>query len=149
MRACTQRLPNRLPSSAKIVKADRKRALVPSFPRRNLFKTMSKIIKSGTPTPLHKKRGRNPIGFRPRIYTIPRLFARLDVQFHRTNHILGLENRVKLLLRENTVFEHQIINAATRSESLLGDLGRSLVTCLLYTSPSPRDKRQSRMPSSA
>ena len=26
---------------------------------------------------------------------------------------------------------------------------RNLVTCLLYTSPSPRDKRQSRMPSSA
>ena len=25
----------------------------------------------------------------------------------------------------------------------------SLVICLLYTSPSPRDKRQSRMPSSA
>ena len=25
----------------------------------------------------------------------------------------------------------------------------SLVNCLLYTSPSPRDKRQSRMPSSA
>ena len=24
-----------------------------------------------------------------------------------------------------------------------------LITCLLYTSPSPRDKRQSRMPSSA
>ena len=28
-------------------------------------------------------------------------------------------------------------------------LGPSLQTCLLYTSPSPRDKRQSRMPSSA
>ena len=28
-------------------------------------------------------------------------------------------------------------------------LGAYLVTCLLYTSPSPRDKRQSRMPSSA
>ena len=27
--------------------------------------------------------------------------------------------------------------------------GTRLVTCLLYTSPSPRDKRQSRMPSSA
>ena len=26
---------------------------------------------------------------------------------------------------------------------------RNLETCLLYTSPSPRDKRQSRMPSSA
>ena len=28
-------------------------------------------------------------------------------------------------------------------------LCRKLITCLLYTSPSPRDKRQSRMPSSA
>ena len=28
-------------------------------------------------------------------------------------------------------------------------LGIQDVTCLLYTSPSPRDKRQSRMPSSA
>ena len=27
--------------------------------------------------------------------------------------------------------------------------GKVLETCLLYTSPSPRDKRQSRMPSSA
>ena len=27
--------------------------------------------------------------------------------------------------------------------------GATLYTCLLYTSPSPRDKRQSRMPSSA
>ena len=27
--------------------------------------------------------------------------------------------------------------------------GRQLMFCLLYTSPSPRDKRQSRMPSSA
>ena len=30
---------------------------------------------------------------------------------------------------------------------ILGTIG--LLTCLLYTSPSPRDKRQSRMPSSA
>ena len=30
----------------------------------------------------------------------------------------------------------------------LGDYAEH-VTCLLYTSPSPRDKRQSRMPSSA
>ena len=27
--------------------------------------------------------------------------------------------------------------------------GELIITCLLYTSPSPRDKRQSRMPSSA
>ena len=33
----------------------------------------------------------------------------------------------------------------------VGELDRNIVskTCLLYTSPSPRDKRQSRMPSSA
>ena len=29
------------------------------------------------------------------------------------------------------------------------DLGKLPTACLLYTSPSPRDKRQSRMPSSA
>ena len=29
------------------------------------------------------------------------------------------------------------------------EFGDSYLTCLLYTSPSPRDKRQSRMPSSA
>ena len=43
--------------------------------------------------------------------------------------------------------------------SLMGDVAKGIksfkkgmatdVTCLLYTSPSPRDKRQSRMPSSA
>ena len=30
-----------------------------------------------------------------------------------------------------------------------GETAKTLSTCLLYTSPSPRDKRQSRMPSSA
>ena len=48
-------------------------------------------------------------------------------------------------------------NALKRAHSLLKDLGgisreeisRMLSVCLLYTSPSPRDKRQSRMPSSA
>ena len=30
-----------------------------------------------------------------------------------------------------------------------GYIGYLVTTCLLYTSPSPRDKRQSRMPSSA
>ena len=30
-----------------------------------------------------------------------------------------------------------------------GNLGSLVTNCLLYTSPSPRDKRQSRMPSSA
>ena len=34
-------------------------------------------------------------------------------------------------------------------ETLVGERGITLSGCLLYTSPSPRDKRQSRMPSSA
>ena len=39
-------------------------------------------------------------------------------------------------------------------ETIAADLSRredvdQITTCLLYTSPSPRDKRQSRMPSSA
>ena len=36
-----------------------------------------------------------------------------------------------------------------RIEQKLQNLDSSDVVCLLYTSPSPRDKRQSRMPSSA
>ena len=36
----------------------------------------------------------------------------------------------------------EVKNAASR-------LGGGAIACLLYTSPSPRDKRQSRMPSSA
>ena len=35
------------------------------------------------------------------------------------------------------------------NENLAGVITQTDLTCLLYTSPSPRDKRQSRMPSSA
>ena len=39
---------------------------------------------------------------------------------------------------------------ASRIKDVIGVLvGRVFNCCLLYTSPSPRDKRQSRMPSSA
>ena len=34
-------------------------------------------------------------------------------------------------------------------EMVTFDFGRSISTCLLYTSPSPRDRTRSRMPSSA
>ena len=45
-----------------------------------------------------------------------------------------------------------IISASHQLERLIGEdeaCRHGLYTCLLYTSPSPRDKRQSRMPSSA
>ena len=34
-------------------------------------------------------------------------------------------------------------------DNLIKDIHLEAIVCLLYTSPSPRDKRQSRMPSSA
>ena len=37
----------------------------------------------------------------------------------------------------------------SQAVSAAGQIQQRLGTCLLYTSPSPRDKRQSRMPSSA
>ena len=39
--------------------------------------------------------------------------------------------------------------APARLAEVVGEADVLIPTCLLYTSPSPRDKRQSRMPSSA
>ena len=52
---------------------------------------------------------------------------------------------------EDTAFHIFLQNYKTRNrEPLLGvEQIITLYSCLLYTSPSPRDKRQSRMPSSA
>ena len=41
------------------------------------------------------------------------------------------------------------MNIEARLRELIGDAAGRLHTCLLYTSPSPRDQRGSRMPSSA
>ena len=43
-----------------------------------------------------------------------------------------------------------VVNLADNIDKILAnEVPFNLVACLLYTSPSPRDKRQSRMPSSA
>ena len=42
---------------------------------------------------------------------------------------------------DRAVYTRRIVNRLAAKEKV--------ITCLLYTSPSPRDKRQSRMPSSA
>ena len=47
------------------------------------------------------------------------------------------------------VQKDQVESYAKRKGMELEVCERSLSPCLLYTSPSPRDKRQSRMPSSA
>ena len=46
--------------------------------------------------------------------------------------------------------EEELIAAATEvAAEVEAESYEELIDCLLYTSPSPRDKRQSRMPSSA
>ena len=62
-------------------------------------------------------------------YTVQKLEEDLDVAiFDRTGHRAALTSAGRYLLRE----------------------GRALLeACLLYTSPSPRDRQKSRMPSSA
>ena len=49
------------------------------------------------------------------------------------------------LAKHDSVHNRRIAFNRLRNKSAVG----KLFTCLLYTSPSPRDKRQSRMPSSA
>ena len=49
--------------------------------------------------------------------------------------------RVPVLLDVRELFEREIVD--------LPDYGQLSIPCLLYTSPSPRDRTRSRMPSSA
>ena len=55
-----------------------------------------------------------------------------------------------------TLSEQTVIRPLVRNYNMVGTPGLvaqvpkyAAIACLLYTSPSPRDKRQSRMPSSA
>ena len=61
----------------------------------------------------------------------------------------GLQLREKQKVRRMYgVLEKQFRNYYKKAASLKGNTGENLF-CLLYTSPSPRDQRGSRMPSSA
>ena len=50
---------------------------------------------------------------------------------------------------EAMLMQSKMVESLEADQALLGQLMNSSHSCLLYTSPSPRDKRQSRMPSSA
>ena len=52
------------------------------------------------------------------------------------------------LYKAGTIFKEEVI-AKDYQDARQVALARNPNACLLYTSPSPRDKRQSRMPSSA
>ena len=47
------------------------------------------------------------------------------------------------------VFANVVIHAFGKDLAWMTELGELLMVCLLYTSPSPRDRTRSRMPSSA
>ena len=68
----------------------------------------------------------------------------------------GLESNIQVkrlvgLPCDRIVFEDStlFINGAIHSEPYLSGLPHTVGFCLLYTSPSPRDRTRSRMPSSA
>ena len=82
---------------------------------------------------------------------------------YETNHMAVKQEiksqLAKLLATEDLVVEHRCVetaqfNVQTRVLTLpqwdeASNVVYDMLVCLLYTSPSPRDKRQSRMPSSA
>ena len=49
---------------------------------------------------------------------------------------------------DDNKLDREAVNRMKDAENI-GVIQRGINSCLLYTSPSPRDKRQSRMPSSA
>ena len=59
------------------------------------------------------------------------------------------EALVRLLTLRNGGSVHDVARSETWVEFSLGSIKRELESCLLYTSPSPRDATLSRMPSSA
>ena len=59
------------------------------------------------------------------------------------NHVAEITSAV--VSAEFQLLDYELLRASNE----LRKLARSNNNCLLYTSPSPRDKRQSRMPSSA
>ena len=59
------------------------------------------------------------------------------------------ETDVSVSLKLDGTGKYKVQTGIGFFDHMLEQLARHSLICLLYTSPSPRDKRQSRMPSSA
>ena len=62
------------------------------------------------------------------------------------SNILVIKNYRKSFIES---FDTNDIEIKNKLINATNDINLQSISCLLYTSPSPRDKRQSRMPSSA
>ena len=61
-----------------------------------------------------------------------------------------LNDDLTLDIKKTILHAEMVIDNGCHGAAIFGSTGQAqLIPCLLYTSPSPRDKRQSRMPSSA
>ena len=61
----------------------------------------------------------------------------------------SVSNQVETLIPENAVVKNKTTEGYTDRFKNIYDDFKEYPVCLLYTSPSPRDRQKSRMPSSA
>ena len=59
------------------------------------------------------------------------------------------DDAIRMILDEHLKSEGLDVSSFSDGELLLNELDKDVPDCLLYTSPSPRDVEESRMPSSA
>ena len=74
-----------------------------------------------------------------------------SIRFHKFT-LDGMKEVSETISKSNAFYYPFVETKPKESEQLLGELAKKasvVVTCLLYTSPSPRDVEESRMPSSA
>ena len=74
-------------------------------------------------------------------------FQNENLNYSTSNQMKNTNTKVKTIEKEKVVAE--TLNGRFAMLGLIAAVGAYLTTCLLYTSPSPRDQRGSRMPSSA
>ena len=73
----------------------------------------------------------------------------LDIRDNPCCRLNHLESFVVFHIRSLNTINGKVVSSDMRNTAVQRFSKGRLISCLLYTSPSPRDKRQSRMPSSA
>ena len=95
------------------------------------------------------KRGVYPLhGYKLGLYRLP---IKLDEELEIQSVHDGLKNTFDMDMYADRIFATYTWSEENMEDKFSKDYEKVdlSITCLLYTSPSPRDKRQSRMPSSA